>query len=146
MKRNNESVIAKCKLQNANCKLRVGKPSRQAGSLSNNSAIPAIFSLQFAIGNLQWLPSLTLLTLLLAMFEYAPADVRLRHVIAKENLVGRLLDSARANIHKPPTVFLRVAIEGFKGTLGFVQTDLPKAFSSVTDPKLQSEFKKSTKN
>ena len=27
----------------------------------------------------------------LAMFEYAPADVRLRHVIAKEKLVGRLV-------------------------------------------------------
>jgi uncharacterized protein (DUF885 family) len=82
----------------------------------------------------------------LAMFEYASADVRLRQVIAKEKLVGRLLDSARANIHKPPAIFLKVAIEGFKGTLGFVQTDLPKAFASVTDAKLQSEFKKSTKS
>ena len=82
----------------------------------------------------------------LAMFEYAPADARLRNVISKEKLVARLLDSARSNIRKPPAVFLKVAIDGFKGTLSFVQVDLPKAFASVTDPKLQSEFKKSTKN
>ena len=81
----------------------------------------------------------------LAMFEYAPADSRLRHVIAKENLVPRLLDSARANIRKPPAVFLKVAIDSFKGTLRFIQSDLPRAFISVKDQKLQSEFKKSTK-
>ncbi|HYV00697.1 MAG TPA: DUF885 domain-containing protein, partial [Pyrinomonadaceae bacterium] len=81
----------------------------------------------------------------IAMFEYAPADSRLRSVIAKEKEVPRLLDSARSNINKPPAVFLKVAIESFKGTLGFVQSDLPAAFASVKDAKLQSEFKKSTK-
>jgi uncharacterized protein (DUF885 family) len=81
----------------------------------------------------------------LAMFEYAPAEARLRSVIAKEQLVPRFLDSARANIHKPPAVFLKVAMDSFKGTLSFVQTDLPRAFASVKDTKLQSEFKKSTK-
>ncbi|HXF38712.1 MAG TPA: DUF885 domain-containing protein [Blastocatellia bacterium] len=81
----------------------------------------------------------------IAMFEYAPADSRLRGVIAKEKEVPRLLDSARSNINKPPAVFLKVAIESFKGTLGFVQADLPAAFASVKDAKLQSEFKKSTK-
>jgi len=81
----------------------------------------------------------------LAIFESAPADVRLRQVIAKEKLVPRLLDSARWNIRKPPAVFLRVAIDSFKGTLNFLQADLPKAFASVNDPKLQAEFKKSTK-
>ena len=81
----------------------------------------------------------------LAMFEHAPADSRLRLVIAKENLVPRLLEAARANVHQTPAVFLKVAIESFKGTLSFVQTDLPRAFASVKDSKLQSEFKKSTK-
>ena len=81
----------------------------------------------------------------LASFESAPADMRLRQVIAKEKLVPRLLDSARSNIRKPPAVFLKVAIETFKGTLSFLQTDLPGAFASVKDQKLQTEFKKSTK-
>jgi len=81
----------------------------------------------------------------IAMFEYAPPDSRLRSVIAKEKEVPRLLDSARSNINKPPAVFLKVSIESFKGTLGFVQADLQAAFASVKDAKLQSEFKKSTK-
>jgi hypothetical protein len=82
----------------------------------------------------------------LAMFESSPADVRLRRVVAKERGIQKLLDSARANIHKPPAVFLKIAIESFKGTLSFIQSDLPKAFASVKDAKLQSEFKKSTKS
>ena len=35
--------------------------------------------------------------------------------------------------------------ESFRGTLSFIQNDLPKAFASVKDAKLQAEFKKSTK-
>jgi uncharacterized protein (DUF885 family) len=81
----------------------------------------------------------------LAMFEHAPADSRLRQVIAKEKLAPRLLEAARANVRQTPAVFLKVAIASFKGTLSFVQTDLPRAFASVKDTKLQSEFKKSTK-
>lgn len=81
----------------------------------------------------------------LAMFDYAPADQRLRNAIAKEKEVPRLLASARANVNHPPAVFLRVAIESFKGTLSFVQNDLPAAFALVKDQKLQSEFKKSTR-
>jgi len=81
----------------------------------------------------------------LAIFEHAPAETRLRCVIAKELLVPRFLDSARANLRKPPAIFVKVAIESFKGTLSFVQTDLPRAFASVKDSKLQAEFKKSTK-
>ncbi|MEK6287566.1 MAG: DUF885 domain-containing protein [Acidobacteriota bacterium] len=81
----------------------------------------------------------------IAMFEYAPADSRIRHLIAKQKLVPRLLDSARANVRQPPAVFLKIAIDTFKGTLSFVQTDLPRAFASVKDSKLQSEFKNSTR-
>ncbi|HEY6329878.1 MAG TPA: DUF885 domain-containing protein, partial [Blastocatellia bacterium] len=83
--------------------------------------------------------------LLQVMFEYAPADERLRRVISKEKQVPRLIDSARANIHSIPAPFLKVSLESLKGTLGFVQDDLPKAFTTVTDPKLQDEFNKSTK-
>lgn len=82
----------------------------------------------------------------LAMFEHAPGEVRLRQVIAKEKLVPRLLEAARANLRQAPAVFLKVAIESFTGTLSFVQTDLPRAFASVKDAKLQSEFKKSTRS
>ena len=79
-----------------------------------------------------------------ATFEYAPADSRIRHANAKLKLVPRLLEAARSNVRSVPPVFLKIAIESFKGTLSFVQTDLAVAFSEVKDPKLQSEFKKST--
>ncbi len=82
----------------------------------------------------------------IAMYEYAPADSRLRHVIAKEKLVSRLIDSARSNINNIPSVFLKVAIDNFKGTLSFILKDLPLAFASVKDAKLQAEFKKSTRS
>jgi uncharacterized protein (DUF885 family) len=82
----------------------------------------------------------------IAIYEYAPADSRLRHVIAKEKLVPRLINSARDNMNGVPAVFLKVAIESFKGTLNFIQKDLPLAFAVVKDAKLQAEFRKSTKS
>ncbi|HSO75687.1 MAG TPA: DUF885 domain-containing protein, partial [Blastocatellia bacterium] len=81
----------------------------------------------------------------IAIFPYAPADSRIRHVIAKEKLIPRLLDAARYNVSKPPPIFLKVALESFKGTLSFIKDDIPKAFASVKDEKLQRAFKKSTK-
>ena len=81
----------------------------------------------------------------IAMFEYAPADSRIRHVIAKEKQIPRLLESARSNLNNPPDIFLKLARESFRGTLSFIQNDLPKAFASVKDVKLQAEFKKYTK-
>ncbi|HUK89720.1 MAG TPA: DUF885 family protein, partial [Blastocatellia bacterium] len=84
--------------------------------------------------------------LLQAMFDYAPKEVRLSRIISKEKQAPRLIDSARANIHSIPAPYLKVSLESLKGTLGFVQDDLPKAFASVTDQKLQAEFSKSTKS
>ena len=80
-----------------------------------------------------------------ATLEYAPADSRIRHLISKEKLVPRLLDAARSNVRSIHPVFLKVALEGYKGTLGFIQAELPKAFAGVKDAKLQADFKKSTK-
>jgi uncharacterized protein (DUF885 family) len=48
-------------------------------------------------------------------------------------------------VRKPPAIFVKVGTESFKGTLSFIKTDLPRAFASVKDEKLQREFKKSTK-
>jgi uncharacterized protein (DUF885 family) len=81
----------------------------------------------------------------IAIFEYAPLDLRLKAVIAKQREVPRLLDSARANVRRVPPVLLKTALESFRGTLAFVQGELPKAFASVRDAKLQSDFKKSTR-
>jgi uncharacterized protein (DUF885 family) len=83
--------------------------------------------------------------LLLAMFDFAPAEGRLGYAIAKENQVPRLIESARSNIHSIPGPSLKISLESLKGTLSFVQSDLPKAFETVTDTRLQADFKKSTK-
>jgi uncharacterized protein (DUF885 family) len=81
----------------------------------------------------------------LTLFEYAPAEVRLRHVIAKEKLFPRLLEDAQSDVRKPPPILVKVAIDNFKALESFIGNDLPRAFAAVKDAKLQSEFKSSTK-
>jgi uncharacterized protein (DUF885 family) len=82
----------------------------------------------------------------IAMFEYAPADSRLRHVIAQQKQIPRLIESARDNVKELNPVLHKIAVESFRGTLSFIEKDLPIVFATVQDGKLQSEFKKSTKN
>jgi uncharacterized protein (DUF885 family) len=81
----------------------------------------------------------------IAMFNSAPIESRIRHITGKENQVPRLLDSARQNVRNVPSIFLKIATANFQGTLGFIQKELPMAFASVKDAKLQAEFKKTTK-
>jgi uncharacterized protein (DUF885 family) len=102
--------------------------------IRNYTRDPRIYSDVISTGLLQ-----------IAIFPYAPADSRIRHVIAKQKLVPRLLDSARGNVSKTPPIFLKVALESFRGTLSFIRDDLPQAFTSVKDEKLQRAFRKSTK-
>lgn len=83
--------------------------------------------------------------LLISMFEYAPAGERLRHIIAKEKRIPALIESARANVENPPAVFLTTSIAGFRGTLSFIEKDLPRAFASVEDAGLRGELDKATR-
>jgi len=80
----------------------------------------------------------------LALYDFAPAPERLKHVIAREQEVEGLLKEARTNISNPPAVYIKVSLSSLKGTLDFVESDVPKAFSSVSDPKLASDFHAST--
>ena len=75
--------------------------------------------------------------------SYAPAAVRLRSAIAREKLIPRVLDSARANLKNPPRVYTEVAIAQLPGIVGFFEKDVPTAFKDVTDASLNAEFKKS---
>ena len=83
--------------------------------------------------------------LLLMMFEYAPAETRLRRIIDKEKQIPRLLDAARANVRSSPAIFLKVGLASFNGTLTFVERDLPARFAAVGDAKLHQEFVKTTR-
>jgi uncharacterized protein (DUF885 family) len=82
----------------------------------------------------------------IATFDYAPLESRLRHVISKQNQIEKLIESARVNIGKVPPIFLKTGLDSFRGTLSFVQNDLPEAFAEVKNAKLQGDFRKSTKS
>ena len=68
-----------------------------------------------------------------ALFTYAPAAERARRVLSKLRQTPRLIQAARDNIKDPPGIFVKVGIETMRGTLKFIDDDLPRAFSSVDD-------------
>ncbi|MEO5741045.1 MAG: DUF885 domain-containing protein [Vicinamibacterales bacterium] len=68
-----------------------------------------------------------------AIFTYAPETDRARRVLSKLRQVPRLVQAARENIKEPPAMFVKVGIETWRGTMAFIDTDLPRAFSNVDD-------------
>jgi len=68
-----------------------------------------------------------------ALFDYAPAPERARRVLSKLRQAPRLIQSARDNIKDPPGIFVKSGLETLRGTLRFVETDLPRAFADVDD-------------
>ena len=68
-----------------------------------------------------------------ALFPYAPAPERARRVLSKLRQTSRLIQAARDNVKDPPGIFVKVGIETFRGTLKFIEQDLPRAFSRVDD-------------
>lgn len=75
--------------------------------------------------------------------NFAPAEQRLRSVIARERQIPVLLASARANLKTPPRVFTEVALGQLPGIITFFQKDVPLAFRDVKDQALLDEFHKS---
>jgi uncharacterized protein (DUF885 family) len=68
-----------------------------------------------------------------ALFDYAPLAERARRVLSKLHQVPRLIQAARDNIKDPPGIFVKVGLESLRGTLRFIQDDLPRAFSNLDD-------------
>jgi uncharacterized protein (DUF885 family) len=54
--------------------------------------------------------------------------------------VPRLVQSARDNIKDPPGIFVKVGLESLRGTLRFIQDDLPRAFSNLDDMHLLGDL------
>jgi uncharacterized protein (DUF885 family) len=73
--------------------------------------------------------------------EFAPPEVRLKSVIAREKLIPRVFVEARANLKNPPRIYTEVALEQLPGIESFFQSDVPDAFSDVKDRRLLAEFK-----
>ena len=68
-----------------------------------------------------------------ALFDYAPLAERARRVLSKLRQVPRLIQSARDNIKDPPGIYVKVGLESMRGTLRFVDEDLPRAFGDLSD-------------
>jgi uncharacterized protein (DUF885 family) len=68
-----------------------------------------------------------------ALFDYAPAPERARRVLSKLRQTPRFIQSARDNVKDPPGIFVKSGIETLRGTLRFIETDLPRAFADVDD-------------
>jgi Bacterial protein of unknown function (DUF885) len=75
--------------------------------------------------------------------KFAPADERLRSVIAREKRFPRFFAEARANLKDVPRIYAEIALEQLPGTIGFFEKDLPSAFADATDPAVKSAFAES---
>ena len=72
--------------------------------------------------------------------KFAPADDRLRSLVAREKRMPALLSEARANLDNPPRIFTEIAIEQLPDIVSFFERDVPAAFTDAQDPALKAEF------
>jgi uncharacterized protein (DUF885 family) len=75
--------------------------------------------------------------------NFAPPEERLRSVIARERLMPKVFEAARANLANPPKIYTQVALMQLPGIIHFFQQDVPAAFKEVKDRKLLAEFNQS---
>jgi uncharacterized protein (DUF885 family) len=68
-----------------------------------------------------------------ALFDYAPFEERARRVLSKLRQTPRFIQAARDNIKDPPGIFVKIGLETMRGTLRFIEEDLPQAFRAVDD-------------
>ena len=74
------------------------------------------------------------------LFTHAPIADRARRVLSKLRQAPRLIQAARDNIKDPPGIFVKVGIEAMRGTLKFIDDDLPRALSSLDDMHLLGDL------
>ena len=68
-----------------------------------------------------------------ALFNYAPEADRARRVVSKLRQAPRLVQAARDNVRDCPGIFVKIGLETWRGVLKFIESDLPRAFSSLDD-------------
>ncbi|MSO30106.1 MAG: DUF885 domain-containing protein [Acidobacteria bacterium] len=74
------------------------------------------------------------------LFPYAPEADRARRVLSKLRQMPRLVQAARNNVKEPAGIFVKVALETWRGTLRFIEHDLPRAFSRLDDLRLLGDL------
>jgi uncharacterized protein (DUF885 family) len=72
---------------------------------------------------------------------YAPAEERLKQLVAREKQMPQALLEARRNLDNPPKIYTDIAIEQIDGSRDFFKTAVAAAFPEVTDKALLDEFK-----
>jgi uncharacterized protein (DUF885 family) len=72
---------------------------------------------------------------------FAPAEERLRKLIAREKAMPAALAEARTNLENPPRIYTQIAIDQLDGNRSFFQAAVPEAFKDVKDKALLDEFK-----
>ncbi|MFZ0869990.1 MAG: DUF885 domain-containing protein, partial [Rhodanobacter sp.] len=72
--------------------------------------------------------------------KFAAPDVRLRALIAREQLMPAALAEARKNLDNPPQIYTQIALQQLPGLVHFFQNDVPSAFTDVTDASLKKQF------
>ena len=78
--------------------------------------------------------------------NYAPANTRLKAVVARELLMPQVLQEARKNLNYTTVIYTEIALEQIEGNISFFQNDLPGAFKDANDPiapATQAAFNKS---
>ena len=72
--------------------------------------------------------------------KFAPADERLRSLVAREKQMPAVFIAARQNLKNPPRVFTEIALEQLPDIISFFEKDVPEAFNDAKDPRLIAEF------
>lgn len=75
--------------------------------------------------------------------KFAPADDRLRSLIAREKQMPGLIAQAHANLQNPPRIFTEIAIQQLPGVIKFFAHDVPAAFADAQDSALKTELAQS---
>jgi uncharacterized protein (DUF885 family) len=78
---------------------------------------------------------------------YATADIRLKSLVERENLMPQVLLEARKNLKNQPHIYTEIALEQIDDNISFFQNDVPSAFLSgpdaATDADIKAAFAKS---
>jgi uncharacterized protein (DUF885 family) len=72
--------------------------------------------------------------------NFAPAEARLRSVIARERQIPAALAAATSVLVEPAAIYTEIAQKQIDGNIAFFKNDVPAAFAGVTDATLQKRF------
>jgi uncharacterized protein (DUF885 family) len=80
--------------------------------------------------------------------EFAPAEIRMRSVTAREVAALKNLEAAQRNLRPTltPKVYVDIALQQMPATIGFFNNDVPLAFAKVADGPDKQAFAKANVN